>query len=147
MSKRGNGEGGKPRLRPDGRWEARYWDSREGKRRSVYGATAAEVAVARDKALARVRERLPVPDGRYTVGKLLDEWLQSRHDVERRASTLRDYATVIRLHLKPTLGGVRVKDLTTRHVLDLLTAKRREIPLTVGKGKQVRPRTGKPYSA
>ena len=47
MSKRANNEGS-IRQRPDGRWEARYsagYDSGTGKliRRSVYGATQAEV--------------------------------------------------------------------------------------------------------
>jgi hypothetical protein len=40
--KRSNGEGSKPRKRPDGRWEARDWS--EGKRRSVYGSRRKEVA-------------------------------------------------------------------------------------------------------
>jgi hypothetical protein len=37
-----NGEGSRPRKRPDGRWEARYWS--EERRRSVYGETRKEAA-------------------------------------------------------------------------------------------------------
>ena len=40
--KNGNGEGSRPRKRPDGRWEARYW--KDGKRKSIYVATRKEVA-------------------------------------------------------------------------------------------------------
>src|SRR4030095_9554158 len=40
--KNANGEGSRPRKRPDGRWEGRYWS--EGKRRSIYGNSRKEVA-------------------------------------------------------------------------------------------------------
>src|ERR671920_1745920 len=40
--KNANGEGSRPRKRPDGRWEGRYWS--EGKRRSIYGKSRKEVA-------------------------------------------------------------------------------------------------------
>src|SRR5215210_399779 len=45
VRKNGNGEGSRPRKRPDGRWEARYWaeTSAGKKRRSVYGSTRQEV--------------------------------------------------------------------------------------------------------
>ena len=41
-----NGEGSRPRRRPDGRWEGRYWiETSDGhKRHSVYGATRKECA-------------------------------------------------------------------------------------------------------
>ena len=44
--KRGNGEGSRPRKRPDGRWEARYTvHTSEGpKRKTMYGRTRQEVA-------------------------------------------------------------------------------------------------------
>jgi hypothetical protein len=48
--KRGNGEGGKPRQRPAGRWEARYYV--DGKRRGVYGKTRREAATKLVDALA-----------------------------------------------------------------------------------------------
>src|SRR5918999_4045652 len=44
--KNANGEGSRPRRRPDGRWEGRYWiETSDGhKRHSVYGATRKECA-------------------------------------------------------------------------------------------------------
>ena len=44
--KRGNGEGSRPRKRPDGRWEARYTihTPKGPKRKTVYGRTRQEVA-------------------------------------------------------------------------------------------------------
>lgn len=54
MAKRANGEGGKPRKRPDGRWEARYW--KDGNRRSVYGASRKEASDKLTKALATLDE-------------------------------------------------------------------------------------------
>jgi hypothetical protein len=47
-----NDEGSRPRKKPDGRWEARYWtETATGKkRRSVYGGTRKEAAEKLTKA-------------------------------------------------------------------------------------------------
>jgi hypothetical protein len=52
--KRGNGEGNKPRNRPDGRWEARFYS--HGKRKTFYGKTRKEVAGKLAAALATKEE-------------------------------------------------------------------------------------------
>lgn len=58
-----------------------------------------------------------------TVGKLLDEWLE--RDVKQRpvTRTLESYDFLIRVHLKPAMGGKRVVDLTVRDVEDFLRSK------------------------
>jgi alkylhydroperoxidase family enzyme len=48
MAKRANGEGSKPRKKPNGRYEARHHEHPAGRRRvSFYGATAKEAAEKR----------------------------------------------------------------------------------------------------
>jgi hypothetical protein len=53
-SKRGNGEGSRPRKRPDGRWEARYTIHTSGrpKRKTLYGRTRQQVADKLSRALS-----------------------------------------------------------------------------------------------
>jgi integrase len=60
-----------------------------------------------------------------TVGHYLDLWLQTiRGTVSRH--TYKDYEGKVRLHLKPTLGKVRLKNLTRLDVQRLLNQKARE---------------------
>jgi hypothetical protein len=56
-----NGTGAKPYLRPDGRWQARYFD-KDGKRRAVY---ARSEEMAQVKLIAALAER----DGRDARGR------------------------------------------------------------------------------
>ena len=76
-SKRGNGEGSKPRKRPDGRWEARYTihTATGPKRKTLYGKTRAEVAAKLTKAMADRDGGLVFDDQKMTVGEFLDKWL------------------------------------------------------------------------
>jgi len=59
--KNANGDGSRPRKRPDGRWEARYWtETPTGrKRRSVYGPTRKKCADNLAEAIA-AKDDLPV---------------------------------------------------------------------------------------
>ena len=69
VKKNANGEGSRPRKRPDGRWEARYWS--EGKRRSIYGETRKEVAEKLAKAMATIEDSPPFLPMNMTVGNFL----------------------------------------------------------------------------
>lgn len=119
--KRGNGEGSKPRKRPDGRWEARYTDA-EGKRRSVYGATRKEVAGKLVEALASKDESQPFKPTNITVRDFLAEYQDAvKHGLKRRSfENVRD---VIRLHLIPEFGSNKLKNLTRERVQKLYTSK------------------------
>jgi hypothetical protein len=70
--KRGNGEGGKPRQRPDGRWETRYYV--DGMRRSVYGKTRREVATKLVDALASKDEPAPLVPMNVMVREFLAQY-------------------------------------------------------------------------
>ena len=132
MSKRrGHGEGG-IHQRPDGRWEARLdlgWVEGKRKRISVYGRTRKEVA---DQLRLKQAERdngLLVLDQRLTVGRWLDHWVESILPTRvfngtLAQSTFSSYADIVRLHLKPNLGRIRVARLTHADVDALLASKR-----------------------
>lgn len=128
--RRGHGEGGIHKRR-DGRWEARLdWDM-DGrvKRRSIYGRTRKEVA---DKLRQKQSERdasTVIYDERLTVGAFLDHWVNTilPHRVANGTlsnSTFYSYADSVRLHLKPALGHLRLRELRAAHIDKLIAARR-----------------------
>lgn len=119
--KRGNGEGSRPRKRPDGRWEARYMDA-NGKRRSVYGATRKEVAGKLVEALANKDKPQPLKPTNITVGQFLAEYRNAvRYSLKRRSfENVRD---VIRLHLTPEFGSTKLNNLRRDQIQEMYTKK------------------------
>src|SRR5215216_2593700 len=63
---------------------------------------------------------------KMTFGEYLDRWLRDvvRGSVARH--TYKDYEGKVRLHLKPTLGRVKLKDLTSAHLQALYRQKTQE---------------------
>ncbi|MGI8475082.1 MAG: tyrosine-type recombinase/integrase, partial [Thermomicrobiales bacterium] len=116
--RRGHGEGC-IRERVDGRWEALV-SLPNGKRKSFFGKTRKE---ALDKLRAALRDLdagLDIAAGTQTVGDFLDRWLADVVEPSVRPSTHRGYESVIRCHLKPAFGHVRLTKLTPQHVQNLL---------------------------
>src|SRR5215211_2959406 len=122
--KRGNGEGSRPRKRPDGRWEARYTvHTSEGpKRRTVYGRTRQEVADKLAHALSDRTQGLTFDAGSLKLGEYLDRWLPNIRDTVRQRTWER-YEQLVRVHIKPALGRVKLKDLTATHARGLYREK------------------------
>ncbi len=126
MPRRGANEG-TIRLRKDGRWEARVLVSGPDERRvrrSVLGRTRASV---RD----RLRETLqteaagatPLASARLTVGAFLRQWLEGSVRPARRPSTFASYSCIVRVHLEPGLGHLKVVTLSPQQVQRFLNAK------------------------
>jgi integrase len=115
-SKRANGEGS-VRLRPDGRWEARYNVQVSGatKRRSVFGRTKAEASSRlRDALTARDSGLLPAP-ARETVDRYLLTWVAGiRATVRPR--TADSYEQIVRDHLAPAFVRIPLARLTPQLV-------------------------------
>jgi integrase len=115
--RRGNGEGSITR-RKDGRWEARYTAHTAGgpKRKVIYGKTRAEVAEKLAKAISDRSSGLAFDAGRLTVGEFLDRWLKDSVRDTVRQRTYERHEELIRLHIRPALGRVKLKALTPAHV-------------------------------
>ena len=124
MGKRGNGEGSITR-RKSGGWCAQYtvYTSEGRKRRTLYGKTRQEVATKLSKALADREGGLTFDAGATTVGEYLAHWLS--HSVRDTVSqkTYERYESIVRVHLSPALGRIRLKVLTPDHVRGLYREK------------------------
>ena len=125
MGKNGNGEGN-IRQRKDGRYEARYCiETADGlKRRSVYGTTRRDVA---DKLAAKLankenEDKQPVQTS-MTVREFFGEYEEAIRDTIKRRSyeTSRD---IIRLHILPEFGTMKLTGLTRQHIQRMYTRKR-----------------------
>jgi integrase len=124
MGKRGNGEGSIGR-RKSGGWCAQYtvYTSEGRKRRTLYGKTRQEVAAKLSKALADREGGLTFDAGTLTVGEYLARWLS--HSVRDTVSqkTYERYESIVRVHLSPALGRIKLKAITPGHVRGLYREK------------------------
>jgi integrase len=115
------------RRRKDGRFEARYTVQTAAgpKRRSVYGKTEAEAIAKRDRALAESGDETGQtfsPES-MTLGAYLDSWLNDSVRGHVRPSTFYRHETIVRLHIKPALGRLKLAALNPAHVQALYRAK------------------------
>jgi hypothetical protein len=102
--KRGWGEGSIYR-RKDGRWVGQYEVG--GKRRYIYGKTRKEVAGKLTRVMADRDAGMTFDAGSLRVGDYLDRWLDSIRDTLRRRTWIR-HEEIVKLHLKPCLGGIKL---------------------------------------
>jgi integrase len=115
--RRGNGEGTITR-RKDGRWEARYYVPTVNgtKRKTLYGRTQAEVRVKLTKALSDRIDGIVYDDENVTVDEYLDAWLKGSVYGSVRRSTYDRDTNLFSNHIKPGLGGLKLKKLNSAHV-------------------------------
>ena len=118
MSRRSHGEG-TIRLRSDGRYEGRFHTT-SGQRKSIFGKTKAEVRRRLTSEIGRRDQGLPVADDVTRVRDWLAEWLEDVVTPARRPRTVEGYELIIRRHINPKIGSVRLKQLTPRHVRTLI---------------------------
>lgn len=117
--------------RSDGRWEAKIdlgLDPVTGKRRrkSYLGRTREEV---RRKLVTGQRERdqgLPIVREDRTLGQFIAEWLEMNQPPQLEAKTWHGYEQLLRVHVLPALGSVRLARLTPQQVQALYAGKLRE---------------------
>jgi len=115
---RGNGEGSIYQREGRSGWFAAV--THAGRRRELYGATRQDVARQLDVALvARERGQLVTAPGQ-TVEAFLTSWLADIAGPKVRPRTAQMYEYVIRLHIVPVIGKVKLDRLTQGHVSALL---------------------------
>jgi integrase len=94
-----------------------------GKRKWMYGKTREEVSRRVTHALKPTQDGIPIPGESETVGRFLTQWLEETVRNKVRPSTFVSYAAIVRLHIAPELGGVRLARLTPGQVQSLLNRK------------------------
>ena len=114
MARRARGEGS-AYQRKDGRWVGQI-DLGAGRRKYVYGATQQEALRKKADAEAKLRRGGVLAPDQYSVGALLEEWLETIAKPTVRASTYRSYEMHVRVHIAPALGRVRLNKLTSQQV-------------------------------
>ncbi len=117
MGRRGNGEGTITR-RKDGRWEARYYvqTANGAKRKVLYGKTRAEARDKLAKALSDRIDGIVYDDENMTLGEYLDVWLKGSVFGSVRQSTYDRDTNLVNNHIKPVLGGLKLKKLNSAQV-------------------------------
>jgi integrase len=120
MGRRGNNEGSISR-RKDGRWMGRYTVHTAGgpKQRAVYGKTREDAAEKLTKAMADRNGGFLYDAGKQTVGEYLTRWLADSVQDTVRQRTYERYESIVRVHLVPTIGRIKLKALTPAHVRGL----------------------------
>jgi integrase len=109
-------EGSIYRRKKDGLWVAQYLvDTPEGKtkRKYIYGKKRKDVA---DKLAEVQKERgegLLLDAGTLTVAEFLANWLESEKESVRHTTQSRR-KEIIRLHVNPCIGSVRLSKLNAR---------------------------------
>jgi integrase len=124
MGKRGNGEGSIGR-RKDGLYMARYTvqTATGTKRKTLYGKTRSEVSAKLSKALTDREGGLTYDAGKQTVEEYLARWLSNSVRDTVRQRTYERYESIVRVHLAPAIGKVKLKALTPDHVRGLYRKK------------------------
>lgn len=125
MSRRANGEGSIYR-RTDGRWTgAAYVLRPDGGRvrRQIYGPTRGEVADRLASIQAKTAAGMPMAIEKWTVASYADHWLEQVAQERLRPSTFANYRYLLRLHILPVLGTVKLRSLSPAHVRALLSGK------------------------
>jgi integrase len=112
-SRNGNGEGTIFR-RKDGRWVAKV--TLPGcKRRDFYGPTRQVVAQRLTDALRAIRDGVSIPSERITVADFAHRWIEAVSP-NLRPRTVELYESILRVHVIPNIGAIRLARLSPADV-------------------------------
>jgi integrase len=106
--------------RKDGLWAGSLRVA--GKRYWVYGKTAKDVADKLQALRQQQGQGLLVEPSKLTISDFLRQWLKSTQ-LTCKPSTVHGYAVVVRCHLIPELGSVKLQKLAPTHLVKLYQAK------------------------
>ena len=112
--------GGTIRQRPDGRWEARFTVGRDpgtGKQvqRSVYGSTQKEVRQKLAQAVAALDNGDYFEPSKMTLDRWVEIWLEE-YTGDKKYLTVKHYKAQCKAHIVPSLGAVKLSELTTPQI-------------------------------
>jgi integrase len=117
MTKRRAKGDGSVYQKKDGRYTGEYTDA-NGKRRYVSGKSKADVKTKIRTALANKEVEIVTGPENLNVEKFMDRWLEVTKDTVK-PNTWRPYEAITRLHIKPTLGKVKLEKLNALQLQSL----------------------------
>ena len=95
----------------------------DGKRRYISGRTKEEARKALREARANADAGLVFDAGTLTLSDYLDRWLADSVKDTVRQRTYERYESIVLVHIKPSLGRVKLKALTPAHARGLYRQK------------------------
>jgi len=98
-----------------GRYAARFRDL-DGRRRAVYGRTAADASAKLAAAIVKRDEGIPAPDRRSTLGGYLGRWIDAMPPGRLRPRSELRYRYVVRAWRADPIGRKRLAELTPTDV-------------------------------
>lgn len=118
--RRGHNEGSIGRA-TDGRWWARM-TLPNGKRKAFYGRTREEVKDQLLDALKNKKDGRPVISTKQTVAQFLAQWLEAAEPTIKATTFIR-YKEMVNKHTLPSIGKVKLAQLTPQHLHQLYAKK------------------------
>ncbi|MDF2873368.1 MAG: Phage integrase [Sporomusa sp.] len=114
------------KKRADGRYQAKvhtgYDENGEATYKFVYAKSTAELETKKDE-VRKLKGIIDYQD--LTVSEWLDEWIEIlESEDELRESSIQEYETLSRLHIKPILGQIKLHDLTPQNIRKMLKTKK-----------------------
>ncbi len=133
MAKNANGEGSIYRRKVDGMYVGSI-TLEDGKRKYFYSKKRQEVYEKMQMALEEKRRGMLVAASQQSLGQYLEYWLEHSVKGVVRPRTYERYEEIVRLHIIPELGKVKLQALKPQHVHRLQARKREEhlSPTTIG---------------
>jgi integrase len=106
-------------------WCAQYtvYTAEGRKWKTLYGKTKAEVATKLAKALSDREGGISFESVNLKIGEYLEQWLKDSVCSSVKQRTFENYVYVVRSHLMPALGHMKVKVLAPAHVQGLYSSK------------------------
>lgn len=124
--KRGNGEGSIYK-RKDGMWCGVVTNGREtdGKLKRVYyyGKTRTEIAEKIVKAQNEIKTGVFIEPTKMKVSEWMDIWMQEYMKSKLRPTTYGSYEYLARIHIKPQIGEMLLKELRPEHLQKMYNEK------------------------
>lgn len=124
MAKRANGEGN-IRKRIDGKWLVTfptgiYKDN--GKREYIYRYCSTQAEAAEELHRLQVEKHIGAGKvkGSIKTGEWIDQWVEKYKAPRLAPATLSSYRNNARLHIKPAVGDIPLRDLTTQQIQQML---------------------------
>jgi integrase len=121
MGKRANSEGS-VYQRKDGRWVASI-SLEDGKRKTIYCKTQREALKEVQRANHAKDQGIILPTADQTLGVFLKTWLEDTAQLNLRERTYIRYSELMKLHVIPTLGNVKLQKLSPQQLQKLYKTK------------------------